>query len=345
MKFRMLTIVIGLSLAGCGSDTDPSPPVTETTMPSTAPATMFAPATQSGPAAREAGFLKLAADPGTSVVLPDGTPGKRTASGLAYADETVGTGAMPQLGQRVAIRYTARHVDKNGKPAAEFESNTNPKAMVREWLLGEKEAMIVGVQEGLLTMRPGGKRRLFIPADLAYGAVGAAPAVEPNEPLYYEVQLVEVSGEPLQPDGKEVRFQGASKLTGPKRTLPDGLLIEDLREGAGPVAGKEARVAVHYMLWLSDGKLLESSRAMRTPQAFNLGKHEVIAGWEEGIPGMKVGGLRRLTIPPQLGYGAKGSGLRIPPNSTLVFEVELLMVDGKTTPPTAPNAPASRPAK
>lgn len=112
----------------------------------------------------------------------------------------------------------------------------------------------------------------------------------------------------------------AEKMTG------SGLKYEDLTEGDGEVATSGQRVTVHYTGWLTDGSKFDSSVDRNQPFEFALGRGMVIRGWDEGVAGMKVGGKRKLTIPPQLGYGAQGAGGVIPPNATLVFEVELLAV-------------------
>lgn len=109
-------------------------------------------------------------------------------------------------------------------------------------------------------------------------------------------------------------------------TTESGLLIEDIVIGEGDVAEVGQYVSVHYTGWLTDGKKFDSSLDRNNPFDFGLGRREVIAGWDEGVQGMRVGGKRKLTIPPQLGYGARGAGGVIPPNATLVFEVELLGV-------------------
>jgi FKBP-type peptidyl-prolyl cis-trans isomerase FkpA len=105
-----------------------------------------------------------------------------------------------------------------------------------------------------------------------------------------------------------------------------GLVVEDLVEGAGPVAhGPGCFVTVHYTGWLENGVQFDSSLGA-DPFAFPLGVGYVIQGWDEGVRGMRVGGRRRLVVPAELGYGARGAGGVIPPNATLTFEVELLDV-------------------
>jgi FKBP-type peptidyl-prolyl cis-trans isomerase FkpA len=116
-------------------------------------------------------------------------------------------------------------------------------------------------------------------------------------------------------------------------TTDSGLQYEDTQTGDGETAVAGQYVQVHYTGWLYDptaannrGKKFDSSKDRGQPFAFGLGQGQVIRGWDEGVQGMKVGGTRVLTIPADLGYGARGAGGVIPPNATLVFEVDLLKV-------------------
>lgn len=109
-------------------------------------------------------------------------------------------------------------------------------------------------------------------------------------------------------------------------TTSSGLQYEDLVVGEGEPAKTGKTVEVHYTGWLTNGQKFDSSLDRREPFRFPLGAGSVIKGWDEGVAGMQVGGKRKLLIPPALGYGARGAGKVIPPNATLVFEVELLAI-------------------
>jgi FKBP-type peptidyl-prolyl cis-trans isomerase FkpA len=121
------------------------------------------------------------------------------------------------------------------------------------------------------------------------------------------------------------RSSGPGKVSGPGTGLAGGLQYWDLKEGSGATAVPGKTVTVNYTGWLTDGTKFDSSLDHNQPFHFVLWRAQVIRGWDEGIAGMKVGGKRQLRIPPELGYGSQGSG-PIPPNATLVFDVELLDV-------------------
>ena len=115
-----------------------------------------------------------------------------------------------------------------------------------------------------------------------------------------------------------------TKVNGKPTTTASGLQYWDITAGKGAAAVAGKNVKVHYTGWLTDGKKFDSSVDRSEPFVFPLGAGRVIKGWDEGVAGMKVGGKRQLRIPPELGYGARGAGGVIPPNATLLFDVELL---------------------
>jgi len=119
---------------------------------------------------------------------------------------------------------------------------------------------------------------------------------------------------------------GPTKVNGAPTTTPSGLQYWDIVVGSGATAAPGNVVKVHYTGWLTTGEKFDSSRDRGQPFTFPLGGGQVIKGWDEGVAGMKVGGQRQLRIPPELGYGASGAGGVIPPNATLIFDVELLDV-------------------
>ena len=110
-------------------------------------------------------------------------------------------------------------------------------------------------------------------------------------------------------------------------TTKSGLMYEDKTIGDGFQAKAGDLVSVHYTGWLEDGTKFDSSKDRNQAFRFNLGAGMVIKGWDEGVAGMKIGGIRKLTIPSELGYGSRGAGSVIPPNATLIFEIELLAVN------------------
>ena len=111
------------------------------------------------------------------------------------------------------------------------------------------------------------------------------------------------------------------------QSFPEGLQVEELAAGTGVAAAVGDKVRVHYTGWLTNGTKFDSSHDRREPFIFTLGARQVISGWDLGVAGMRPGGKRRLTIAPHLGYGSRGAGGVIPPNATLIFDVELLQIN------------------
>jgi FKBP-type peptidyl-prolyl cis-trans isomerase len=224
----------------------------------------------------------------------------RTESGLQYLDEKEGTGDTPKPGQYCLVQYTGWLWENNAK-GKEFDSSVGGEPILFPVGL---ERVIKGWDEGLATMKVGGKRELLIPAKLGYGAQGASGVIPPNATLLFEVELLNVM----------------------KKT-ESGLQYLDVKEGDGATPKTGQTCVVHYTGWLwndgGKGRKFDSSVDRGKPFPFTLGMKKVIAGWDEGVATMKVHGKRQLLIPPQLGYGARGFPGAIPPNAALFFEVEL----------------------
>ena len=170
----------------------------------------------------------------------------------------------------------------------------------------------------MLGMQVGGKRQLVIPPELGLGEAGGS-GIPADATLVMEVELVDRQEQPVLsriPD---------DKLT----TTESGLAYYDIVTGEGAEAASGQTVVVHYSGWLEDGTLFDSSVTRDEPFSLTLGAGGVIPGWEEGIAGMKVGGKRQLIIPPDLAYGESGAGGGIiPANATLIFDIELLEIQG-----------------
>ena len=159
------------------------------------------------------------------------------------------------------------------------------------------------------------------------GTVEARLELDPDEsnPLLFTM-APEI---PANPDGQlaSATSLGGELSVAKERTTPSGLRITDQEVGSGAEAVAGQSVTVNYRGSLTNGKEFDSSYG-RGPFSFRLGGGQVIQGWDEGVAGMKVGGKRKLVIPPDLGYGSRGAGGVIPPDATLIFEVELLKVGG-----------------
>ncbi len=243
-----------------------------------------------------------------------------TASGLKYVDQRVGTGATAANGNQLQVHYTGWLRD-----GTRFESSRD-RGQPFPFTLGAGR-VIKGWDEGIVGMKVGGVRKLIIPANLAYGEQGSPPNIPPNAELTFEVELVAITGS--QTASNQTTQQAQDQTTTPPTiTTASGLKYIDERVGTGATAANGNQLRVHYTGYLANGTKFESSRDTSTPFNFTLGIGQVIKGWDEGIVGMKVGGIRKLIIPANLAYGATGSPPKIPANADLTFDVELLSITG-----------------
>ncbi len=225
---------------------------------------------------------------------------------LEVKDMVVGTGREAKTGDILMVEYIGWVY---GKDRSQFFDRSATHDMPFEFILGKGQA-IEGFDIGLVGMKVGGQRELIIPPNLAYGDKGALNGkIPPNSALVFEVELVEVTTNLPPTSVKELK-------------------AEDLVVGTGAQAQAGNTLHVHYTGWLEDGTKFDSSRdGGGEPIEFELGKGQVIAGWEQGLVGMRVGGKRKLTIPPALGYGNKGAFQIVPPNAALIFEIELVSME------------------
>jgi len=144
--------------------------------------------------------------------------------------------------------------------------------------------------------------------------------------IFLLVLSIALLAQTKKPASADKKADGPTAVSGKPATTSSGVEYWDIKKGSGKLAEKGKKVSVHYTGWLTNGKEFDSSRDVGDPIQFDLGTGQVIKGWDEGIAGMKVGGKRQLKIPPALGYGSRGFDSSIPPNSTLIFDVELMDV-------------------
>ena len=229
-------------------------------------------------------------------------------TGLEYQDIIIGTGEFPKVGDRVLVHYTGKLED-----GSIFDSSLDRNEPF-EFPLGMGR-VIKGWDEGLSSMQVGGKRILTIPSHLGYGERGAGGRIPPGATLIFEVELLEIRKPFID---KDFEISGEEILT------ESGMIMIDHIVGQGNQPKYAELVIVHYTGKLENGKKFDSSHDRGSPLEFPLGLGKVIKGWDEGLSTMNVGGKRTLIVPPYLAYGEKGAGRIIPPNSTLIFEVELL---------------------
>lgn len=264
----------------------------------------------------------------------DGQPvaTSKTASGLTVEDFVVGDGAEAVAGGEVEVHYTGYLTDGTIFDTSKKRNRTF------NFELGQGR-VIKGWDEGVAGMKIGGKRRLVVPAALGYGERRAGK-IPPGATLVFTIELIGFTPPPPPPQPLTA-FEGKPLSS---KKVEDGLVIDEYKLGEGEEAKVGDIVAVHYRGTLkADGTEFDSSLA-RKPITFPLGQGRVIKGWDLGIAGMKVGGLRRLDIPAKIAYGERARG-KIPANADLVFTVELMSIKTPPAPPPTIAPPTGGDAK
>ena len=237
---------------------------------------------------------------------------QETDSGLQYIIVESGGGEKAIPGDLVSVHYTGTLED-----GTKFDSSVDRNEPI-QFVLGAGQ-VIPGWDEGVALLSVGDKAKFRIPPELAYGERGAGGVIPANATLLFDVEVVATEPGPPPPPEAPTELS-ASDYT----QTESGLRYYDLEEGTGPSPEAGQFVSVHYTGWLEDGTMFDSSLLRAQPFSFAVGVEQVIPGWDEGVASMNVGGKRQLVIPSELAYGESGAGGVIPPNATLIFEVELL---------------------
>lgn len=219
-----------------------------------------------------------------------------TSGELLIEDLEPGVGDTAVVGGRVTMHARGTlttgevFLDTNDQPGRPFT-----------FILGRRE-VIPGWEEGIPGMKEGGIRRLTVPPHMAFG-LQENEQIPANSTVVFEIELL-------------------------RADRADELAIEDITEGSGAEAVESKELTVHYRGYFGDGRVFDSSYGRGSSFEFILGAGDVIRGWDLGVGGMKVGGKRLLIVPPHLAYGARGIPGSIPPDATLLFEIELMAVGG-----------------
>ena len=248
------------------------------------------------------------------------------ASGVNYQNDSLGTGREAKLGDLVSVHFRAWVIKDSTKIFEDWSKDSTRQASTIgssidfgqpvKFKLGDS-AFIKGVDEAIVGMKIGGMRTIIIPSNRAYGELGFGP-VPPNSSLKVVINLIDAK-DPIIAKSWDI---DSTKIVASK----SGLRYVILQPGTGEKADSADLVTVHYTGFLTNGKIFDSSVERDEPFKFRLKLQPVIPGWEEGIKLVGKGGKAKLIIPPALGYGSVPVG-SIPPNSTLIFDVEVLDVE------------------
>ena len=246
-------------------------------------------------------------------------------SGLKYSDVKVGTGVEAKNGDLIEINFKGWMIKDSSSLFTDWAVDSTKKAdlIADSYAMNQpikiilgSESFIKGSEEGMVGMKAGGQRTIIIPSSLAYGPQGMGP-IPPNTNIKVLIELV---------SSKEVT---AVKMWDVDSTLfkttASGLKYAIIQEGEGSVIEAQKQVVVHYSGFLLDGTKFDSSVERDEPLTFTAGAGQVIPGWDEGLLLLKKGSKAKFIIPSNLAYGERDLG-KIPPNSTLVFDVEIVDV-------------------
>ena len=249
-------------------------------------------------------------------------------SGLQYMDDSLGTGREAKEGELVSIHFKAWMIPKDS--TGDLFSDWSKDQTRSMLLLGDSQmrnqplkfvlnssSFLKGSDEGIVGMKTGGKRTIIIPSKLAYGETGMG-FIPPNTDLKVVVELLDVKEKVVAKmwDVDSTLFQ----------TTASGLKYAIISEGEGPAVEAGKLITVHYSGFLEDGTMFDSSVERDDPIQLVLGQGQVMPGWEEGLLLIKKGDKARLIIPPQLGYGDRSFD-KIPANSTLIFDIEIVEIN------------------
>ncbi len=241
---------------------------------------------------------------------------KETEEGLIYKITREGKGKNPQNGDIVTVHYVGRlfngdTFDSSYKRGEPYSFTVGQSAVIKGWHLG------------LPYLKEGGKGTLYIPPSLGYGAEGAG-SIPPNSPLIFDIEVLKVENAEAQSQKATAELKAWLKKNGIRAIqAPEGYFYMIDEAGSGPKPQPGKKVKVHYTGKLLDGTVFDSSVERGEPIEFTLGVGQVIKGWDLGIQQFPVGSKGRLFIPPSLAYGSRQAG-SIPPNSPLVFEIEVV---------------------
>ncbi|MDR0970222.1 MAG: FKBP-type peptidyl-prolyl cis-trans isomerase [Lentimicrobiaceae bacterium] len=263
--------------------------------------------------------------------------GDKKPSGLVVIEDVKGKGNFPKKGDVMKLKFAISSLE--GEP---FFSTQGESVDVEYG----KEVDTKGFNEGIGYMKQGGKYRLVVPSELAFGSEGFPMAgIPPYFGMIYEVEVVEMKSKEAY-EKEQAALKAAAELIAEERRLAEpakiakyvkdnnitvaptesGLYMIHETEGTGKLPQSGNMVEVHYTLYNIDGEKLQSSRDSGKPFSFVIGRNQVIQGWDEGVAMMKEGGKATLLIPSAIAYGGTDRGTDIPAYSPLVFEVELISV-------------------